>query len=366
MRLRLISISALFFFATAVFAKDVYLSIGGSVGVFRADMRIFNPSSTKDIEVQATLLPVGNIDNSSRQSTTIMVPKRQMLDYDDVVTSLFNSSGLAAIRLSSSDDFVATERIYAQQGATSCNDNPGTLGQFVPGLDISAAKKQGVLIQLKKSDKYRTNIGAVNPNATAANVTWRLYDKNNALVGSVKTITYAPFGVQGPTSLTSFADNVPGNADFSDAWASFVSDQPILAYASVIDNATTDPTFIPMSEDTGVPPTQSGATTFNVTLQNFSITISPAPSTLKVGDQVIFHITVLESNHGFELDGPNGSAVIAGAIFSPGMIVDKTFTVPSQGTYNYFCTNSGCGAHTGMSGSFNVGNPTYDPGGPHY
>ena len=365
MRFRLISISALFFFATVVFAKDVYLSIGGSVGVFHTDTRIFNPSTTKDIQVQAYLLPAGNQDNSSVQPITITVPKRQMLDYNDVLQSLFNSSTpLAAIRLKSDDDFIATQRIYAQQSASSCITNPGTLGQFVPGLDTSAAKKQGVLIQLKSSDKFRTNIGLVSPNAAVANVTWRLYDKSNAVVGSVSSTAnmsmIQPFGVISPTNVNTLF-SAPG-ADLSDAWVSFVSDQPLLAYASVIDNATTDPTFIPMSEDTGVPPT---AKTFNVTVQNFSITISPAPNTLKVGDQVIFHITVSGSNHGFELDDPSRSAVIPGEIFSPGTIVDKTFTVPSQGTYTYFCTNTGCGAHPGMTGSFDVGNPTNDPG-PHY
>jgi hypothetical protein len=289
------------------------------------------------------------------------------------VTSLFNSSGLAAIRLSSSDDFVVTERIYAQQGATSCNDNPGTLGQFVPGLDISAAKKQGVLIQLKRSDKFRTNIGAVNPNATPANVTWRLYDKNNSLVGSVKTITYAPFGVQGPTSLTAFADNVPGDADLSDAWLSFVSDQPILAYASVIDNATTDPTFIPMSEDTGVP-LQQTSNTFTIVARNassvssFGFDVSPAITGLKVGDSVTLRISAQNLPHGFILLDPDGNVLVPGFIMAPGAAaVERTFTIPKQGTYNFSCFNPSCGTgHFNMVGSFDVGNPTNDPGGPHY
>src|SRR5437867_6909292 len=104
MRLRFLAICAIAVFATSGFAKDVFLSIGGSVGVFRTDMRIFNPSSTKDIQVQAYLLPIGGGDNSGVQPKTITVPKRQQMVFDDVVTSLFQSSGLAGIRLSSSDD----------------------------------------------------------------------------------------------------------------------------------------------------------------------------------------------------------------------------------------------------------------------
>ena len=58
---------------------------------------------------------------------------------------------------------------------------------------MTNAKKQGVLIQLKSNGvsgqigTYRTNVGVVNPNSVTANVTWRLYDKNNALVGNAKT-----------------------------------------------------------------------------------------------------------------------------------------------------------------------------------
>src|ERR1700730_7047251 len=81
-------------FATCAFAKDAYLSIGGSVGVFRTDMRIFNPSSSKDITVQAYLLPTNASDNSGVQPVSITVPKRQMLVYNDVVSSLFHASGL--------------------------------------------------------------------------------------------------------------------------------------------------------------------------------------------------------------------------------------------------------------------------------
>src|SRR5438477_6775895 len=112
MRLRLIAICAIAVFTTSAFAKDVFLSIGGSVGTFRTDTRIFNPSSTKDIQIQAYLLPVGNHDNSSVQPRTITVSRRSMAVYDDVVSSLFGATGLGGIRLTSSDNFIATQRVY--------------------------------------------------------------------------------------------------------------------------------------------------------------------------------------------------------------------------------------------------------------
>ncbi|HXG59267.1 MAG TPA: hypothetical protein VNL91_09615 [Thermoanaerobaculia bacterium] len=222
----------------ALLAKDVYLSIGGSVGVFRTDMRIFNPSQTKDIQVQAWLLRTGNSDNSAVQPKTITVPKRQMAIYDDVLTSLFNESGLGAIRLRSDDEFVATQRIYAVA-------SNGTLGQFVPGLDVTAAKKNGVLIQLKSNATFRTNIGAVNPNNVPATVTWRLYDKNNALVATGSPVTMPPFAVIGPTNMASTFFFNPGTADLSDSWVGFTS--AISRCSPMRRSSTTEPPTRPSS-----------------------------------------------------------------------------------------------------------------------
>ncbi|MDQ6800077.1 MAG: hypothetical protein M3041_04490 [Acidobacteriota bacterium] len=356
-------------FATCAFAKDAYLSIGGSVGAFRTDMRVFNPSSTKDIQIQAYYLPVGNLDNSAVQAVSITVPKRQMLNYDDVVSSLFHGGGTGAIRLKSDDDFVATQRIYAQTAANACS-SAGTLGQFVPALDVSSAAIQGVLIQLKSNSAFRTNIGAVNPNTTTANVTWRLYDRNNTLVATGTPIAMPSMAVINPTNMAGTFFFTPGNADLSDAWVNFTSDKPIFAYASIVDNATTDPTFIPMSPDSGTIQTQPTGKVYNVTLQNFQITIAPPINLpdLNVNDVVTFHITVRDSTHGFELLDPNGAVVIPPQIFSPGAVVDKTWTVAKKGTYAYFCVNPSCGTgHNSMTGDFSIQIMTQPPDmGPRY
>lgn len=334
-------------FATLGFTKDVFLSIGGSVGAFRTDMRIFNPSTTKDIQVQAYLLPLG-VDNSGVQPKTITVPKRQQMVFDDVVSSLFQSSGLAAIRLSSADDFVATQRIYA--GTSS-----GTLGQFVGGVDVTSAKKNGVMLGVKVvPGSFRTNYGAVNPNNSTANVTWRLYDANNALV-STFTDTLPPYGVKGPTALA--------GSNLADAWLGYTSDQPIVAYVSVVDNGTTDPTYVPAFEDTNPPsstPTNSNKV-LSVVEHNFQITVTGA-ETLAVGDTVTVRVQVFDGLHGFELQDPSGVDVIPShGGTNPGTTYEETFVVKKQGTYSFFCTNTLCGAHTGMFGTFDIGEPGGKP-----
>lgn len=362
MRRSLLLITLLF--ATSAFSKDIYFPIAGStsnVGTFRTDVRLFNPSTTKDITIQAFLLPVGNRDNSAAAAHSITVPKRQMLILNDVVTAL-GGTDLDAIRLSSADDFVATERVYTQDAA-SCL--PGTFGQDIPAVDPSAAKKQGILLMLKTSTAFRTNIGVVNPNGTTANVTFRLYDKNNALVSTGAAIPVAPMGVIAPTNMTSGFFFSPGSADLSDAWASYTSDQPVITYASIVDNGTNDPTFIAMAEDSGAVSTPAPTTkAFSVTTRSWAIDITPSPTvqTINAGDTVVFTITGQDTIHGLELDDPGGQQMFAISSIAPGQTLTRQVVLSKQGTYNYYCIVPSCGTganqHSAMFGQIIVGQPT--------
>jgi plastocyanin len=366
MRIRILFIGALLIvFAGVLSAKEVWLSIGGTTanGSFKTDARIFNPSTTKDIQIQAYYLPVGNVDNSAVQPLTpITVLKRQMVVYNDVVTSLFHSSGLGAIRLTSDDDFVATQRIYA----VAAN---GSLGQFVGGVDVSSAKTKGVIIQLAAGGTFRTNAGAANPNASAATVTWHLYDKNNAVVGTPFVVTMPPYAVIGPSGLAGYAVGGAG-ADLTDAWLSYSSDLPIVAYGSVIDNGTTDPTYIPASEDTGVAAvtTPSGKVFVvsehggNNTASGIDITPVITATTIKPGDVVTFQISAHDSTHGFHLIDPNGIVLLDLTVAQDGAPIERTLTLDAQGTYVYYCTITTCSpGHLNMQGSFDVGKASTDP-----
>jgi hypothetical protein len=367
MRVRLFPLFLLLVVTNVLSAKEVWLSIGGTTanGSFKTDARIFNPSTTKDITIQAYYLPVGNVDNSGVQPISVTVPKRQMLVYNDVVTSLFHSSGLGAIRLKSDDDFIATQRIYAV-------DPKGSLGQFVGGVEASSAKAKGVIIQLSASPSaFRTNVGAANPNATAATVTWHLYDKNNAIVGTAYVVTMPPYAVISPSGLAGYAVG-SGAADLSDAWLSYTSDKPIVAYGSVIDNGTTDPTYIPSSEDTGVAAvTTPEGKVFVVTehggpsaSSGIDVTPTITSNLIEPGETVTFRITARDASHGFQLLDPNGT-VLLNLVINPGEpAVERTVTLSAEGTYAYYCTITTCSpGHLSMSGTFNVGKPSTNPPG---
>jgi len=332
-------------------AAEVFIPIAGSVGVFSTDARVFNPSYTDTITIEASLLPVGNIDNSGVPPVEITVAPREMKIYDDVVTSLFGGTGLAGIRFASGSDLGATARIFANEAA-------GTLGQFVVGVPVESALQKGVLIQLKSSTTFRTNVGFMNPSVGAdANITFRLYDKTNTEVASTTQIV-KPFGVVSPTNVTSLFPGV--SADLSDCWVAFDSDTPVIVYGSVIDNRTTDPTYVPAIADSGEMPPQPTVKEFRVEAFQFDYTVTPtggSPTSdqivVKQGDQVRLILTASDNGqgngHGFQM-----SPFVSSRTLHPGQETVVEFTASQSGTFTFFCTVVCGGGHSTMRGTMTV------------
>lgn len=341
--------------STSLFAKEVWLSVTGKANGFFTDARIFNPSFDKDIIVQARYLPSGNGNNSGVQPVALTIPKRSMKVYDDAVVSMFGGGpALGAIRLTSDDDFVASQRIY-QDARTG--PQAGTLGQFVPGLDISAAKTKGVLLQLKAGaatlGNFRTNWGGANPTGAVALITMKLYDKNNTVVAT-KDITMQPFGVLAPASIVGTFDNT--SANLTDAWISFTSDHPVFLYGSVVDNGSVDPTFIPAADDSGTPPPPPPppeTKIVTVVAEDGSFTVTGADH-LHVGDEVKFVATGSGGVHGFRLFSPGADVLISMDPLGSNPS-QQTITLSAAGSYQYICTRPTCSAgHTEMVGLFIV------------
>lgn len=241
--------------------RTIYLPIAGSVGNFRTDATVFNPSATIATTLTATFLPVCSLGGTapsyqltcsgSPLSSAIALQPRQMKVLNDVVATSFNGTGLGAISLAAPTEgvtFDATARIYASVA-------DGSLGQFAQAVDSHGSWANGVLLQLEQNGiagekgTFRTNIGIVNPSSSsAATVTLTLHDAGGATAGTA-TIAMPPLGVLGPTNIAGLFN---ASGDLSEAWINFTADRALIVYASVIDNGTSDPTFIPAIADSGV------------------------------------------------------------------------------------------------------------------
>lgn len=237
--------------AGAAGARNLYIPVAGSAaGVggtyFRTDVRIFNPSSTQDIDVTIHFLPQGQ-DNSNISGQLFRIPKRQMVVLNDIVGSLagWTPPLIGALRIDSDTDSDYNVIVDSRTHTDSPNPAaPGTFGQFIPALDGNTAVRKSVAVHAANSSRYRANAVLMNPQRTPASVTVSVVLANGALAAPETTLTVQPMSV-----LLIPVSVLAGGRPFDDAFLHFDSDEPIFSGVSVVDNQSSDQFFVPGAED---------------------------------------------------------------------------------------------------------------------
>jgi CubicO group peptidase (beta-lactamase class C family) len=157
----------------------------------------------------------------------------------------FGRSGSGPLQVFSSEALTTTSRTYNQS-------SEGTFGQSLDGVTATGGLESGesvVLMQLREDDQARTNIGILNQWRGFARVEVELYDNNGSLVHDDTWIIPPLHTVQFNRPFRTFG----GHIDIESGYAVIKvrSGQDIYVYGSVIDNATDDPTAIPMKSGDG-------------------------------------------------------------------------------------------------------------------
>lgn len=215
---------------------------GANNTLWRTDLEVANPGPTA-ASFEIALLKA-KADNSNPLTKTYTLAPGVAERFEDVLSSELGYTGSAALRVRpTSGRVVATSRTYNAQAQ-------GTYGQFIPGLEAIQAQGPGTtvrLIQLAQAASttsgFRTNIGLLNASAVPITVEIRLFDRDANLLGSLSQ-PLLPFEfrqLDKPFAAFTTADVPEGYANLwtNTAGASF------LAYASVIDNRSGDPIYIP-------------------------------------------------------------------------------------------------------------------------
>jgi hypothetical protein len=212
---------------------------------FHSDVWVFNGSAQSTAEVTATYRCAQETCGESVQTFTI--PPRQVRFFPDVVATLFGSpETFGAIEFDSAQLIVVTSRLY-----TPARSEP-TVGMFVPGSKPSDAHPISVLTSLVHDSFFRTNVGVYNPNDVAQPVLFQFFGASGGFLGQV-------FDSVGPRRSLQVNDpeifsriSLPqGTSDF---YCLVLGDgvHALYAYASVIDNHSQDPIFVPGADGTGV------------------------------------------------------------------------------------------------------------------
>jgi photosystem II stability/assembly factor-like uncharacterized protein len=235
----------------ALVAKTTLPAVAHVQGVgnsfFKSDVKIWNASTEGFANVTARF-PCFEGDCGERVFT---VAPRQMLAWDDVVTSLFHSiSAGGAMEFVSDLPIVITSRLYTPTLIES------TYGMFVPGFPPEASSPAVVLNGLSHPTDFstgsRVNVGVFNQADVAQVVTYRLFDGSGNQIGQASRF-FAPrefFQVNDVFASMNVSQSLESAYCLVEGSELF----PLFAYAAVIDNRSQDPIFIPGEDDPEHPP----------------------------------------------------------------------------------------------------------------
>ncbi len=224
-------------FAAAVAAVSHAPGAYGSL--WRSDVAVVNPGSSA-ATATFTFVPGGG---SPLVRTRSVAPG--IAEWADVLVSLFGlpagSPSFGALHVASDVPVVVSSRTFNQ-------DEAGTYGGFLPAVTAAAALtplRRGLLPHLRRSASVRTNVGLVNLGTAPVEVAVRLHDGSGAPLGTELLVAVPAGGLNQVVDVFGAA----GAGDRGVAYARLTVRTPggsAWAYASVIDNGTSDPTIVPV------------------------------------------------------------------------------------------------------------------------
>jgi hypothetical protein len=185
-----------------------------------------------------------NEENSNPATASFRLDPGRSVVYSDVLGSMFDFAGSATLRTTvMSGDVVISARTYNEQPT-------GTNGQLILGQPDSKATRENQEVRLVQlaysadpSTGFRTNLGVASACSVPITVTMDLHSGDGTLLGR-RAFELRPYEYKQETNSFSYATTVSVDAGY----AIVLSTTPgarYFVYASVIDNRTGDPMYVP-------------------------------------------------------------------------------------------------------------------------
>ncbi|HSP35817.1 MAG TPA: hypothetical protein VLU46_16010 [Thermoanaerobaculia bacterium] len=227
----------------ATTTRSVIPGVAYSNGIanWRSDVRLFNAGTSK-VDATLSYYPQGSPGSPVIRSATINAG--QVLPLDNVLNATFgindlNAGGSLVVSTPSAAPLIATARTYA---ATT----NGTIGQFIPAVtpdnSIGAGDRSLQIIQLESSASFRTNIGIAETTGNPVTVEIALNQSDTKITPVIEwtlqpnefiQLSLDQFGVPRPIYNARISVTVTGGSG------------KVTAYGSLIDYASSDPTYVP-------------------------------------------------------------------------------------------------------------------------
>ncbi|MFL6246519.1 MAG: PKD domain-containing protein [Thermoanaerobaculia bacterium] len=209
-------------------------------GPWRTDVQIYTPDTT--VSPQNPLVMHATL----RDIPATLEVRSSTFTYEDFVMQAFSRDDFGPVIIT------ARTKIAPQIWTRTYNQTVGgTYGQFIPAIRIDAAAGGSsafgtgkyYLAGLRHGARFRTNIGFVNPNPQAVNVTVKVFDDTQTQVGQFP-LTLNPYELdQFPITAAKAVPNLSRENPFS-LQIEVPAGQWLIAYASFIDNASDDPVYL--------------------------------------------------------------------------------------------------------------------------
>jgi Viral BACON domain len=357
----------------------VVTHVQGAAGPFLSDVRLTN-ASPNTIKYQISMTPTETDGTKFSKITEVSVESQQTIALNDVVKNFFGYGvtgnpgdfGFGALELrplnTSSNQTFASSRTYASTTA-------GTFGQFIAAVPFSNFASQGgglpipgepgetpvlSLQQVAQSSKFRTNLGLVEGAGQPANGRIRVFDDFGTLL---KELSYELQPGE-HKQMNRFIELQAGISNLADGRIEVTVDSDtgaVTAYASVLDNVTTDPLAVMPVEASKVSATRyvlpgiaelPGENNFHSDIRVYNGGAGPMPATFTYypfnnlppvngGSRTIGPGQVLAIDNVlremFNHSGTGGSIVITTPSESSLVATARTYTnVVNNGTYGQF------------------------------
>ncbi len=351
----------------------------GGAGPFLTDVRLTNGSAST-IKYQVTFSPTRSNATQTSKTTEVTVESQQTIALNDIVKNFFGLGATGDVGFGSLEvrPLNTSSLLTYASSRTYASTALGTFGQFIaavpltrfatnkvssvpiPGVPAPPVSNTLSLQHVSQSVKFRTNFGIAEGIGEPASGRIRIYDALGQKLSEV------PFNLQPGEhqQLNGFLGN-PGNVPtLDDGRLEVIVDSPtgaVTAYASVLDNVTTDPLAVMPVDVSKINATRyvlpgvaelpgennfhsdvrvfNGGTsdvTINMTYyeQGNAAPVSAAPRTIKAGEILILD-NILPTV--FNETAGGGSVLFTSTGASSLVVTGRTYTnVAGGGTYGQF------------------------------
>ena len=222
-------------------AATLIVPVAGSASnpngsVLQSELMLHNTSA---LAVAATL--VFHDQNGPAETAAIEIAPRATLCLDDVVASKFNrSAATGGIEINFPDSFssklAVTSRLFSKSAA-------GKIGQNIPALKATAASGEGKAIVINgPSDAAESRFDFGLFALADTTVRWELHRVD----GSIAATAEAAYAAGSQTQYKGGVDSLLGSTQQDDdVMVAVITRGAALAYGSVVNLLTGDPTYVP-------------------------------------------------------------------------------------------------------------------------